>query len=72
MSKPLKYRKKPVVIEVMNTDSAHEALENLRLWLEDARENHPRFANETALFLLMLERFKSDYYPGEGHGREAP
>lgn len=72
MSKPLKYRKKPVVIEAMSTDSAHEALENLRLWLEDNRENHPRFAAETALFLLMLARFKSDYYPGEEHGREAP
>lgn len=47
----------------MSTDSAHEALEKLRLWLEDNRENHPRFANETALFLLMLERFKNDYYP---------
>ena len=56
----------------MNADSAYEALENLRLWLEYNRENHPRFANETALFLLMLARFKSDYYPGEGHGREAP
>lgn len=55
----------------MSTDSAHEALENLRLWLEDTRENHPRFANETALFLLMLARFKNDYYPGEGDGREA-
>ena len=49
----------------MNPDSAHEALEKLRLWLDDLRENHPRYADQSALFLLMLERFKTDNYPEE-------
>lgn len=52
-------------IERQRTALDHEALEKLRLWLEDMRENHPRFADEMALFLLMLERFKADNYPKE-------
>lgn len=49
----------------MRQDTAHEALEKLRLWLDDLRETHPRYADQSALFMLMLERFKTDIYPEE-------